>query len=68
MSDEKSEQRLDEKHPDWIAIAPGMFVEEQRYQMRQYYSERREASKKYMKSIRAQEADENQPDTKHVLR
>jgi DNA-binding transcriptional MocR family regulator len=64
MPDKKLEEKLDEKHPDWIAIAPGMYVQEHLYQMRQYYSKRREASKKYMESIAPQEKKENRPETK----
>ena len=45
---------LSKEHPDWVAIAPGMYVQRDVYLIRKYYDERKEASKKYMENLVAE--------------
>ena len=45
------EDKLDDQHPDWIAIAPGLYVDRIAFEIRKYYAGRIEASRKYMESL-----------------
>jgi hypothetical protein len=56
---EKKEDILSVDYPNWIAIAPGLFVQKEMYELRKYYDARKEASRKYMESLQADEDARN---------